>query len=179
MKIAAAMAHRPGSLFGVPWALVALGCSAAAHGSCTCGDQASIAPPSGDATPPTRSGWISNLTISGRCMTVDSPQASPPNGTPVVLAPCDRTPQQIAGFDGDTIVFEGKCLDVPGWQTAPGTGLALFPCTGTTNQQYIWRPDGTLRVLDQCVSDRRAQVVVEPCNGGAEQRIDRIPLALP
>jgi hypothetical protein len=117
-------------------------------------------------------------------MTVGSPRASVENKTPVILAPCDRSPQQAATFVGDSIVFEGKCLDLPGSETAPGTGLAVYECNGGTNQQFTWQPDGTLRVLGRCVSaagadERRPRVVIEACTGAPEQRIERVPLLLP
>jgi Ricin-type beta-trefoil lectin domain len=169
------MPSRPWSVFGVPYVLVAVGCSTAAYGNCTCGERG----PSAHGEVVTVSGWLSNLTLSGRCVTVSSSQASPPDKSPVVLAPCDNSPQQAAGFDGNAVLLEGKCLDLPGSQTAPGTSLQLFSCNRGSNQQFTWDSDGTLRVLGMCVAAAGRQVVIQSCTGAPDQRVTRVPLPLP
>jgi alpha-galactosidase len=169
------MPSRPWSVFGVPYALFAVGCSTAAYGNCKCGERG----PSAQVEAITTSGWLSNLTLSGRCVTVSSSQASPADQTPVVLAPCDNSPQQAAGFDASSIVFEGKCLDLPGSRTAPGTSLQLFSCNRGANQQFTWESDGTLRVLGMCVVAAGRQLAIQPCTGAPDQHVTRVPLPLP
>jgi alpha-galactosidase len=178
------MPPRSPSFFGIPCAVVAVSCSTIGHATCTCGQPGPSAIASADEDPTTRSGWLWSLAVSGGCLTVRSTQASPADHTPVILAPCDGSQRQAATFDGDAIVFQGKCLDLPGFQTSPGSSLAVFQCNGGTNQRFTWGSDGTLRVLGMCVNaigteERHAQVVVQPCTGGPEQRIGRVPLRLP
>ncbi|MEO8562807.1 MAG: lectin [bacterium] len=71
----------------------------------------------------------------------------------------------------------GRCLDVTGANTAPGTPLIIYRCNGGTNQQFTFSPAGELRVFAQsCVqplggsSTRGTRVVIAACNGQATQQ---------
>jgi hypothetical protein len=39
----------------------------------------------------------------------------------------------------------GKCMDVPAWQTANGTPVNIYDCTGNGNQEWFLNSDGTIR----------------------------------
>jgi hypothetical protein len=67
-----------------------------------------------------------------------------------------------------------KCLDVKGSNTANGTEVLLWPCHGRANQQFTWRSNGELRVMDKCVDATRGTdgtgLVINSCNGAASQK---------
>ncbi|MFD7903967.1 ricin-type beta-trefoil lectin domain protein [Kitasatospora sp. NPDC059747] len=44
----------------------------------------------------------------------------------------------------------GKCMDVNGASSAPGAAVQIWDCN-TTNAQWSFKPDGTLRVLGGCL----------------------------
>ncbi|MGW4892308.1 ricin-type beta-trefoil lectin domain protein [Kitasatospora sp. NPDC004240] len=72
------------------------------------------------------------------------------NGAAVVLARCDRTKKSQRWTmrpDGRIVITEtidktgpgtAKCLELPGWNTAPGTRLGIWDCVGT-NANQGWR----------------------------------------
>ncbi len=72
----------------------------------------------------------------------------------------------------------GRCLDVYGGQTAPGTKVEIWDCHGGTNQQWTPTAAGELRVYGgtQCLDAYNNQtspgtkVELWTCNGGANQQ---------
>ncbi|MFD8081801.1 ricin-type beta-trefoil lectin domain protein [Kitasatospora sp. NPDC059722] len=44
----------------------------------------------------------------------------------------------------------GKCMDVSGARSAPGTAVQLWDCNAS-NAQWTFKPDGTLRILGGCL----------------------------
>jgi lysophospholipase L1-like esterase len=68
----------------------------------------------------------------------------------------------------------GRCLDVPGGNTANGTQPIIWDCSGAANQQ--WAYDGqTLRSLGRCLDSPTgatsgAKVQLWDCSGAANQR---------
>lgn len=67
-----------------------------------------------------------------------------------------------------------KCLDVAGSSTANGTEVLLWSCHGRANQQFTWRSNGELRVMDKCLDATKATdgtgLVINSCNGSAGQK---------
>ncbi|MFD8781018.1 ricin-type beta-trefoil lectin domain protein [Kitasatospora sp. NPDC059599] len=45
----------------------------------------------------------------------------------------------------------GKCVDVYGGSSTPGTAVQLWDCNSATAQQWTFKPDGTLRALGGCL----------------------------
>ncbi|MFF7993246.1 ricin-type beta-trefoil lectin domain protein [Kitasatospora xanthocidica] len=45
----------------------------------------------------------------------------------------------------------GKCVDVYGGSSAPGTAVQLWDCNNSAAQQWTFKPDGTLRALGGCL----------------------------
>jgi glucosylceramidase len=72
--------------------------------------------------------------------------------------------------------YGGKCIDVPGGNSADGTPVQLWTCHGGANQQFTRADDGTIRVLGKCldVKDRStadgARVQLWTCTGGTNQQ---------
>ncbi len=66
----------------------------------------------------------------------------------------------------------GKCLNDPGGNTANGTRLNLWTCTGKSNQRWTTVQDGTLRTGGKCLgtvgdsSANGAKLQLETCNSG-------------
>jgi glucose/arabinose dehydrogenase len=88
--------------------------------------------------------------------------------------------QPAAAASVSTIVGagSGRCLDVTGASTAPGTRVIIWDCNGQANQQWSSTPAGELRVLGgtRCLAvsgsstSRGAAVVSDTCTGGANQQ---------
>lgn len=72
----------------------------------------------------------------------------------------------------------GRCLDVKGRSTAPGTGLQIYTCNGQDNQGFNITSAGELQVYGGtlCVEAQNGQttpgtrVVIGNCNGQARQK---------
>ncbi|MGA5819336.1 ricin-type beta-trefoil lectin domain protein [Kitasatospora sp. NPDC094028] len=68
----------------------------------------------------------------------------------------------------------GKCVDVNGARTAPGTAVDLWDCN-PTNAQWTFQPDGTLRTLGGCLDATQSGTVngtlleLWTCNSGPNQ----------
>ncbi|WBP90121.1 ricin-type beta-trefoil lectin domain protein [Kitasatospora cathayae] len=45
----------------------------------------------------------------------------------------------------------GKCMDIYGANTAPGTAVQLWDCNSNAAQNWTFKPDGTLRALGGCL----------------------------
>jgi hypothetical protein len=72
----------------------------------------------------------------------------------VYVLPCDpNDPAEtvVLGPNGQIELGGGQCLDVPGALAADHNLLQAFPCSGGTNQQFQWSPNGSLTVLGKCV----------------------------
>lgn len=71
-------------------------------------------------------------------------------------------------------VASGRCLDVPGWSTTPGTALDLWDCNGGGNQSWDAKDDGTITVYaDMCLTasgPAGSTAVIEDCDGSAAQQ---------
>ncbi len=75
-------------------------------------------------------------------------------------------------------VGSGRCLDVTGASTTPGTQVIIWDCHGNSNQIWSATAAGELRVYagSRCLSvtgaslTRGAKVVSDTCTGGANQR---------
>jgi hypothetical protein len=71
----------------------------------------------------------------------------------------------------------GRCLDVPGSNTANGTQPVIWDCNGATNQR--WTTSGqTLQALGKCLDSPTGaaagvKVQLWDCSGGANQRWNR------
>lgn len=72
----------------------------------------------------------------------------------------------------------GRCLDVVGISTAPGTRVQIYDCSTGANQKWTLTPAGELRTYDgtRCLDvaahakTSGARVQIFGCNGGANQR---------
>ena len=60
------------------------------------------------------------------------------DGTPIVLEPCNGGAAQRFNLNAahDLTSSTDKCVDVKDQQTADGTTLQLWTCTGTANQKW-------------------------------------------
>ncbi|WP_328346772.1 ricin-type beta-trefoil lectin domain protein [Micromonospora sp. NBC_00421] len=70
-----------------------------------------------------------------------------------------------------------RCLDVPGASTTNGTQLAIWDCTGGSNQRWVALPNGALQVYgNKCLdvpghsTTAGAKVQIWDCNGGTNQQ---------
>ncbi|WP_437970564.1 PQQ-dependent sugar dehydrogenase [Sorangium sp. So ce260] len=80
-----------------------------------------------------------------------------------------------------TSVASGRCLDVKGRSTSPGTGLQIYTCNGQDNQAFNFTSAGELQVYDgtRCVEAQNGgttagtRVVIANCNGQARQKWTR------
>ncbi|KGM14199.1 hypothetical protein N869_01260 [Cellulomonas bogoriensis 69B4 = DSM 16987] len=74
-------------------------------------------------------------------------------------------------------VASGRCLDVNGARTAPGTAVLLYDCHGGANQQWEHTANGELRTYDgtRCLtqpvwSTRTPRLQIDRCTGTERQR---------
>ena len=58
----------------------------------------------------------------------------------------------------------GKCLDDPSSNTANGTKVDLWSCTGKSNQSWTTVQDGTIRVLGHCLAASGSTVELWACS---------------
>jgi beta-glucanase (GH16 family) len=69
----------------------------------------------------------------------------------------------------------GRCIDVPGANSADGTRLQIYDCNGTAAQQWTIGSDNTVRALGKCMDAAAAgtangtAVQLYTCNGTAAQ----------
>jgi ricin-type beta-trefoil lectin protein/cellulase (glycosyl hydrolase family 5) len=70
-------------------------------------------------------------------------------------------------------VASGRCVDVPGFSTSPGTALDLWDCNNGGNQSWNYTADKQLTVYtDKCMTAGAAAgsaVTIENCTGAANQ----------
>ncbi len=71
-----------------------------------------------------------------------------------------------SGFAGQIrqVGGTGKCLDDPSGNTANGTKIQLWSCTGRSNQSWTTVQDGTIRVLGHCLAASGPTVVLWGCS---------------
>lgn len=102
------------------------------------------------------------------------------NGTDVIAWDCLREANDQSWWstpDGSLTTL-GRCLDIVGDSTAPGTAVQLYDCNGVGGQKWVQQPDGAL-VNPQsglCLDDPTAGttngtvLTVERCDGTAAQQ---------
>jgi hexosaminidase len=70
----------------------------------------------------------------------------------------------------------GRCIDVPGSNTADGTAVNLWDCNGGANQTWSQRGNGSLSALGKCLEPAGGNtadgtgIVIRTCSGAATQR---------
>jgi glucosylceramidase len=80
------------------------------------------------------------------------------------------------GPTGPITGLAGKCLDVTGNNSADGTPVQIWTCTGGPNQQWTRATDGTIRSLGKCLdvaggsTANGATVQLYTCNGTPAQQ---------
>jgi len=98
----------------------------------------------------------------------------------VAISALAATPALAAGITGTgTLQIEGKCLDLPGWQTAAGTPVNIYDCNGGTNQVWTLDANGTIHPSfdsTKCLDLPNGQTTngtpihIYDCNGGSNQQ---------
>jgi beta-glucosidase len=76
------------------------------------------------------------LRLNGVCLA----ETGTANGAAVVVSTCDGTSAQRwqVGANGQLVnTASGRCLDDTGWQTANGTRVQIWGCTGGADQHWI------------------------------------------
>ena len=69
----------------------------------------------------------------------------------------------------------GRCVDVPGFSTTPGTALDLWDCNNGGNQSWNYTADKQLTVYaDKCMT-AGTSVTIEACTGAANQAWESTP----
>jgi len=80
---------------------------------------------------------------------------------------------------GNTLEVLGKCLEVPDWNVANGTGVDIWDCNGGSNQDWILALDGTIRPafntnvcldLPDWETADGTTIDIWDCNGGSNQQ---------
>ncbi len=88
------------------------------------------------------------------------------------------SPARAATASTITSVASGRCLDVIGQATAPGTGVNIYDCNGQRNQAWTFTSAGELRAYDgsMCLDVKGrsttagAKVQIYTCNGQTNQQ---------
>ncbi len=124
------------------------------------------------------------LTVMGQCVTTGS--ADPPTHAGVYIVPCnasDDTQWNLLETNGEIMLGGGQCLDLPSSDTADGTHLQAYPCSGAANQQFQWNVGGSLTVLGKCLdlpggnTASGTPLQIYDCNGGENQSFNFVTLA--
>jgi len=128
-------------------------------------------------TDPTATGEITSQIAAGWCL--DNWQGATTNNNKVDIYTCNGgTDSQEWTVEADgTIQVAGGCLAVAGGGTANGTLVEWYPCIGVSNQDWIYRSDGTLYNMNSgtCLDDPYAHLVdgtqqqIWGCNGNIQQ----------
>ncbi len=70
--------------------------------------------------------------------------------------------------------LNGKCVDIPGADSVDGAAVQMWPCTGRTNQTWVFSADGTVRSLGRCLDGGSAApgvpVRLVDCTGAVSQQ---------
>lgn len=130
---------------------------------------------------------------AGKCLDVSGPDTGIA-GTNVTLSTCEHdaadqhwqyirtTPTVFAGSGVgeyvNTLKTLGRCLDIKGNSTAPGTQVQLWGCSDIGGQKWEQQPDGALRNPQSglCLTSPGGSTTdgtvldIEPCIGSASQR---------
>lgn len=106
--------------------------------------------------------------------------AGPTAGSPVRIADCDRSAAQRWTLNGPDAVITGNaglCLDASGGNSADGTSLILWTCSGSPNQRWTLQPNGSITgVGGKCVDVAEgstaagARLQLWTCNNSGAQR---------
>ncbi|MDA1359695.1 polysaccharide deacetylase family protein [Glycomyces luteolus] len=68
----------------------------------------------------------------------------------------------------------GKCIDVPGFNSANGTKVQLYTCNDGSNQQFTFTAAQELRVLGKCLEtpsgSNGAQLQINACSNASNQK---------
>lgn len=123
----------------------------------------------------TRSAVTGSLTVFGsKCLDVADGNH---DGEVVIVYGCSGDSAQTwSTVDDGTVRAYGKCLDVAGGATEPGTRVVLWQCNNDGAQQWQHRPDGSLvnppsqRCLTAAAPTDRARLTIEDCDGRIAQR---------
>ena len=114
---------------------------------------------------------------SGRC--VSNPTTTGTNGVQLQILDCANTTNQQISSVGSTLQVLGKCFDVQGRHTTPGTVVDLYTCNGGTNQQWTFNDDGTIVGVGSglCLAVAGSATAsgsgldIETCNGASSQNL--------
>ncbi|MCW2637725.1 MAG: Ricin lectin [Dactylosporangium sp.] len=80
------------------------------------------------------------------------------------------------GSTSRIIGYTGKCIDVPGANSADGQYLNIYDCNGTPAQDWTFAGDGTVRALGKCMDvawgsrDNGAVIQLASCSGNPAQQ---------
>jgi hypothetical protein len=126
---------------------------------------------------PTATGEITSQIKAGECL--DNYLGAETNNNKVDIWTCNGgTDSQEWTVEADgTVQVAGGCLAVAAGATANGSLVEWYPCNGTSNQDWIYRSDGTLynRNSGTCLDDPDAdttdgtQEQIYTCNGNIQQ----------
>ncbi|GAB3870152.1 hypothetical protein GCM10029964_004080 [Kibdelosporangium lantanae] len=110
------------------------------------------------------------LQLGGRCLSA---------GTQLSMSTCNGSAAQqwVLPRPADRLQgLAGKCVDIDGGHTWPGTAIWLYDCNGTGAQDWKIDADGSLRALGRCVdvtngwTDPGTAVQLWDCNGTPAQQ---------
>jgi beta-glucanase (GH16 family) len=88
---------------------------------------------------------------------------------------------RVSAWNSDTAsalksTLSGRCIDIPGANTADGTLLQMYDCNGTSAQSWTFNSDGTLTSLGKCMDPaggaltNGTPIQLVACNGNPVQR---------
>lgn len=113
---------------------------------------------------------------SGHCLAIDG-GIDQPDGTPLVIMPCDNSPSQNFRMPGDgTLQVGERCVDAKTAQGNPGDPLVIWPCHKGANQRWELMGLGQIRGINFLCMDVKGgggegtSVMVWRCHGGRNQR---------
>jgi beta-glucanase (GH16 family) len=94
----------------------------------------------------------------------------------VHVSTSSTTPPPTGGTNAIRGSGSGRCIDVPGANSADGARLQIYDCNGTGAQQWQFASDGTVRSLGKCMDAAAAgtangtAVQLYTCNGTNAQK---------
>lgn len=114
----------------------------------------------------------------GKCVDVQGVNTGT-NGTAVVVDDCQREANDQSWWstpDGSLTTL-GRCLDIVGNGTSPGTAVQLYDCNGSGGQQWVQQGDGALLNPQSglCLHDATSGTAngtvlsIERCDGSSAQ----------
>ncbi|MCB0977871.1 MAG: ricin-type beta-trefoil lectin domain protein [Acidimicrobiales bacterium] len=121
--------------------------------------------------------------INDLCVAV--PGNSPVPETELKLQSCNGSPEQTFSVEVQQAaesqqIYSGsldRCVDINNGSTGNGTRAESYPCTGATNQQFQFGPDGQIlsalkltKCLDNTSGTAGSSVLLWDCHGGANQQ---------